>query len=75
MAEAPKLGWGWPGNSPKAHVFYEGRALCGRWLYGGNTEPITKAPAPLRGHDDCAVCHKKLVARFKPTTAPNGGTP
>lgn len=63
------LGWGWPGNLPKAHVFVEGRSLCGRWGYFGNTETITKAPSAERGPDDCAVCHKKLVAHFKPSKA------
>lgn len=60
------LGWGWPASSPKAHVFVEGRSLCGRWMYLGNSQPITKAPHAERGPDDCAACHRKLVAHFAP---------
>jgi hypothetical protein len=65
------LGWGWPLNSRKAHVFSSGRSLCGGWLFMGSTDPITKVMVQTheRGPDDCAACHKKLVARFKPRKA------
>ena len=58
-----KLGWGYPLNSRKAHVFASGRSLCGRWGYFGGTNTITEAPG-ARGPDDCAECHRKLVAHW-----------
>jgi hypothetical protein len=59
--------WGWPLLSRKAHVFYDARSLCGKWLFTGSKpeDVIEKAPVD-RGPDDCAACHKKLVAHFKP---------
>jgi hypothetical protein len=57
--------WGWPGLSKKAHVFSDMRSLCGKWLFLSKEKTITEAPPATRGPDDCAACHKKLVAHFK----------
>lgn len=51
--------WGWPLNSKKAHVFYDGRSLCMKWLFFGAADEI-KAIPDSQGPDDCAVCYKKL---------------
>ena len=60
--------WGWPGLSQKAHVFgSDMRSLCGKWLFLSKEPTITEAPPAERGPDDCAACHKKLVAHFKPS--------
>jgi hypothetical protein len=52
----PKVGWGWPSNSKKAHYFYDGRSLCMRWIFFGAVE---------QGKDDscdnCVACKKKLA--------------
>jgi len=51
-------GWGWPGNSKKAHYFVNGRSLCGSWIYFGELE---------QGKDDssdnCPRCKKRLEAK------------
>lgn len=52
--------WGWPLNSRKAHVFVEGRSLCGKWLFFGagnqeHDEGLSEAP----GRDDCCACWRK----------------
>lgn len=69
MGEATKLAWGWPSNSRKAHVFFDGRSLCGKWGFFGTTDPV-KVPEPgttyQRGPDDCAACAKKLTAHLRP---------
>jgi hypothetical protein len=33
-----KRGWGWPTNSKKAHYFFDGRSLCGKWGFFGDVD-------------------------------------
>ena len=51
-------GWGYPGNSQKAHYFIDRTSLCNRWLYLGPLE---------HGNDDsednCRKCIKLLKRR------------
>lgn len=54
-----KVGWGWPGLSRRAHYFYDGRALCGRWLFFGHADPDTGKDSA----DDCLTCRRKLRAQ------------
>ena len=56
--EPPKQGWGWPLNSKKAHYFYEGLAMCGRWMFFGAVEQGNDESC-----DNCAACKKKLAKR------------
>ena len=59
MAEKVKEGWGFPGNSRKAHYFVDSMSLCRRWgFYLGPLE---------QGNDDspdnCPACMKALTKR------------
>ena len=55
-----KEGWGWPGNSRKAHYFDGSRSLCGKWLYfGKDLEQGNDGSA-----DNCTAC-KRAVAKRK----------
>lgn len=66
--EKPKHGWGWPGDSRKAHYFHDGRSLCMRWFYLGELTK-TQGSSERRGPDDCAECHKRMLKlRPKPVT-------
>ena len=56
-------GWRWPALSRKAHYFIEGRSLCGKWLFFGDSQGKGLA---FKGDDDCAACFKKQQA-LKPT--------
>jgi hypothetical protein len=52
--------WGWPLNSRKAHVFVDGRSLCGNWLFFGadkqeHCEDL--GGEPRKG--DCRACWRK----------------
>lgn len=49
-------GWGWPGNSKKAHFFSGGRSLCGRWMFFG----ALSGEAAKQGEDDCRECCKRI---------------
>jgi len=63
MSETLPKGWGWPGNSKKAHYFMEGSitAICGRWAYSGKrTDTWHDSP------DNCAEC-KRRRAKLYPT--------
>lgn len=54
-------GWGFPGNSRKAHYFPEDSltSLCGKWgFYGGRRETDNGNASP----DDCVVCRRKFDA-------------
>lgn len=57
-------GWGFPGNSRKAHYFVQGRSLCMKWLFLGQLEKVAPEDVAKRVPDDCAACHKALVRRF-----------
>jgi hypothetical protein len=49
-------GWGWPGNSRKAHYFPFGetRSLCGRWVFSGHlSDDYHDSP------DNCTECKRK----------------
>jgi hypothetical protein len=52
-----KEGWVWFLNSKKAHYVKEHRALCGRWLYLGNSYEQGKDDSP----DNCAECKRRLL--------------
>lgn len=47
-------GWGWPGNSKKAHYFVAGLSLCGKWMFWGSD--FRESPP---GPDDCRACAKR----------------
>jgi hypothetical protein len=57
---AKPAGWGWPLLSKKAHYFYDGRSLCGKWLFSG---ALTANDAHTV--DDCADCTKRRAAMLK----------
>lgn len=61
MSADLRAGWGWPGNSRKAHYFKDGSitSLCGRWLYSGEREQ-----GDFVSKDDCTPC-TKLLAKEK----------
>lgn len=52
-----KEGWVWFLNSKKAHYVKEHRALCGRWLYLGNTYELGNDDSV----DNCAECRRRLL--------------
>lgn len=59
MADFPAEGWGFPGNSRKAHYFPEGEltSLCGSWgFYRGDRQPDTH-----RSPDDCVRCRRERI--------------
>lgn len=62
-------GWGWPGNSRKAHYFKMGEAtsVCSRWLYGGS-----RTAGDFKSPDDCAPC-RKWVDKHAASSAPRTG--
>lgn len=49
-----KRGWGWPMLSKKAHFFFDGRSLCGKWMFTGEMEDNNHDSV-----DNCAICKKK----------------
>lgn len=49
-------GWGWPSNSRKAHYFFGGRSVCGKWGFFGEVTPDTGKKGP----DDCAACSRHV---------------
>jgi len=52
-------GWGFPGDSRKAHYFVDGMALCRKWgFYRG---PLEKGND--NSPDNCAACMKELAKR------------
>lgn len=59
MSDDIKEGWGFPGNSRKAHYFVDYMSLCRKWLFKGSLEVDTGKTSP----DDCAICRKKLEAK------------
>lgn len=56
------LYWAWPSNARKAHVFREGRSLCGRWLFFGDQPDQPQETALEPGRDDCKSCWRKQDA-------------
>lgn len=58
-AKEGKEGWGFPGQSRKAHYFVDGTALCRKWgFYRGPVD---------QGNDDspdnCSACMKALAKK------------
>ena len=53
-------GWGWPGNSKKAHYFEKNHnlSLCGKWLYMGPREQGNDGST-----DNCTSCRRALQKR------------
>lgn len=53
-------GWGWPGNSRKAHYFESGEliSLCRGWMFGGSRED-NNHDSP----DNCASCKRALAKK------------
>lgn len=51
--------WGCPANSPRLHIFHDGRSLCMKWLYGGADQPVKDGVIVPQG-DDCKECVRKL---------------
>lgn len=51
-------GWGFPGNSKKAHYFREGeiKSLCNKWIFTGERESGNDSSV-----DNCAECKRKLI--------------
>lgn len=56
----PTRGWGFPGNSRKAHYFDDSMfSLCKRWAYTGELED------PRHEHQqNCVACAKKRAKLF-----------
>jgi hypothetical protein len=60
-------GWGWPGQSYKAHYFMASRSLCGKWTYTGRLDD--------EHHDsfgNCAECKKRRTALLAKADAAAG---
>lgn len=53
-----RQGWRWPGNTERAHFFFEGFSLCGEFTSPLNAKMID-VDAPLE--DDCIQCLERLV--------------
>ncbi len=49
-------GWVFLVNSKKAHYFRNGRSLCKKWGYMGNTFEKDEFESP----DDCKDCRRRL---------------
>jgi len=50
-----------PLNSKKFHVFFDGKSLCGKWMFFGHKDPDpVDASFGSQGYDDCQGCAKKL---------------
>jgi hypothetical protein len=49
-------GWGWPGNSRKAHYFLDGEliSLCGKWMFAGVRHDTMHASP-----DNCIACRRR----------------
>lgn len=55
-------GWGWPGNSRKAHYFEKGEtvSICSRMMYAGERETgANQSP------DNCAECKRRYQKAHK----------
>jgi len=50
-------GWARPAGSRKWHFFQDGRSLCLRWGWFGETSPDGET-YPLE--DDCAACRRRV---------------
>lgn len=62
-------GWGWPGNSKKAHYFTpDRRALCGRWAFSGELS----RDGYLHG-DQCVACRNRRPKHIAPPKPKVGG--
>jgi len=59
-------GWGWPGNSRKAHYFEEGQitSICGKWLYRGPREQGNDGSP-----DNCTACRRALQKKREKAAA------
>lgn len=55
----PRKGWGWPTNSKKAHYFFDGHSLCGKWFFLGAVDD--DAAGATKGPDNCAACQRKYA--------------
>ncbi len=52
--------WAYPSkNARKAHVFKDGRSLCGKWGYFGLTGEGDQKMGEEPGRDDCKACWRK----------------
>lgn len=51
--------WKWPSNSKKAHIFIDGRSLCGKWMVFSDANSDAVAETDTCGKDDCSSCFKK----------------
>lgn len=51
-------GWGFTGNSTKAHYFRDGTSLCGRWGFRSSNAP--HEPDTGVSPDDCVGCRRAL---------------
>ncbi len=64
-------GWGWPGDSRKAHYFVEDnatRSLCGKWgFFCGRRDAATH----LVTRDKCASCRRRLAKRAPESEEPS----
>ncbi len=72
---ASGAGWGWPVNSRRCHYFEQGIALCGRWMFFGDS---VENQSKSKSVDDCVACRRKLDSRTavkaKKTKANEGTT-
>lgn len=61
MSDELQEGWGFPGNSNKAHFFLRGdpRSICMKWMYTGTRENDNHD-----SRDNCAECKKRRAKTF-----------
>jgi len=63
-----KRGWGFSGNSRKAHYFTKsGRSLCGRWLLLGLLENSNHGSP-----DNCKECNRRREKLYPAPPTPEG---
>lgn len=51
--------WAWPINSRKAHLFRDGRSLCGRWMMLAEQPDQPQHRGDEPGADDCRECWRR----------------
>lgn len=51
--------WKWPASAQKAHVFIDGRSLCGKWMVLSDANSDAVSETDTLGRDDCSPCFKK----------------
>jgi len=59
--------WRFPLLAKRAHVFHDGRSLCGRWVFSGHSQDY-QGIEDKPGIDDCVECWRKAKAIMEKET-------